>query len=351
MFGMISMNFNIKLLENDEEDRWEQFVTNSDLSTYCHQIGWKHVIEDTYGHKSFYLFAESDIDGVIGILPLFLVENFFFGKRLISLPFVPFGGICCNDIDVENALIEEAISLGNSYDVDYCEIRSLYKSKSNILGKSEYYVTSLLTLEDSAETTLKNMTRNKRKTIYKSLKNNLKVLTFSDCDNVLNDFYNIYSLNMKRIGTPQHSLQFFKNILKYLPSDVICVYDNDGLCHYSALVIFFKDRMIDYTSSAFKESRNKYVTDFGVWNLILKAHELNYKYFDFGRSVIDSSNLESKRRWGATTIELNYFYPISTKLDFNKLNPSNYGQIASFWSKLPSSINNKLGPIIRSFIV
>ena len=83
------MNFEIKQFSQKYEKKWDEFVINNNESTYCHQIGWKNVIEETYRLNSCYLLAENDVGAVVGILPMFIVKDIFFGKRMISLPFVP----------------------------------------------------------------------------------------------------------------------------------------------------------------------------------------------------------------------------------------------------------------------
>jgi FemAB-related protein (PEP-CTERM system-associated) len=346
------MNFEIRQLSGKDEKKWDEFVMTNNNTTFYHQIGWKKVVEETYKHKPYYLFAESETGEVVGILPIFLIKDMFFGKRLVSVPFAPYGGVCCETDEVENALINEAINIGKNLGVGYCEQRYLSDGMFiNNYPKTKFYVTSILELEGAPENTLQKMTRNKRKTIYKSQRKNLKMI-FSDErkeNQLFYDFYEIYTKNMKRLGTPHHSDFFFRNILRYTNSDVACVYMNDKCC-YGAIVLFFKDTLIDFMSSALIEYRNYYVTDFGIWNLILKAHESNCRYIDFGRSIKDSENWEFKRRWGAETIHLNYCYPLSEKLNPSKLQPSKYGKFAKMWSKLPGKVTKVIGPRVRRYI-
>jgi FemAB-related protein (PEP-CTERM system-associated) len=345
------MNFEIKHLSEKDEKKWDEFVMKSDSTTFYHQIGWKKVVEETYSHTPYYLFAENNVGEVVGVLPMFLIKDIFFGKRLVSVPFAPYGGVCCENDDVGNTLVNEAINIGTSLGVSYCEFRNFKKQEFlNKYAKTKFYVTSILELGETPENSLQKMTRNKRKTIYKSQKNNLKIKFYNEDDQRFYDFYEIYTKNMKRLGTPHHGEKFFRNILKYTNSDIACVYMKDKCC-YGAVVAFFKDTIIDFMSSALIEYRKYYVTDFGIWNLILKAHELNYKYIDFGRSIKDSENWEFKRRWGAETIPLNYCYPLSEKLNPSKLQPSKYGKFAKVWSKLPLIVANRLGPTVRKYIV
>ncbi len=345
------MNFEIKQLSTNDEQKWDEFIVNNKNSTFYHQIGWKKVVEETYGYKPYYLFAESEVGDVVGVLPMFLIKDIFFGKRMVSVPFAPYGGVCCGIDDVDNALINEAINIGKRLSVGYCELRhSSYDFFLNKYSKVDFYVTSILELGDTPENTIQKLARNKRKTIYKSQRNDLTTKFYSVDNKIFGDFYMTYIKNMKRLGTPPQGEKFFRNILEYTNSDIVCVYKEDRCC-YGAIILFFKDTLIDYMSSALNEYRKYYVTDFGVWAMISKAHELDYKNIDFGRSIKDSQNLEFKRRWGAETISLNYFYPLSEKLNISKLQPSNYGVFAKIWSKLPLKVTTVIGPRVRKNIV
>ena len=63
-------------------------------------------MEKTYNHKPLYLIAKEN--GVIkGVLPLFLMRSVIFGKKLVSDPFAPYGGVCADSETVEKALIDE----------------------------------------------------------------------------------------------------------------------------------------------------------------------------------------------------------------------------------------------------
>lgn len=63
-------------------------------------------MEKTYNHKPLYLIAKEN--GVIkGVLPLFLMRSVIFGKKLVSVPFAPYGGVCADSETVEKALIDE----------------------------------------------------------------------------------------------------------------------------------------------------------------------------------------------------------------------------------------------------
>ena len=94
-------------LQEEEEKAWDSYVYNSNNSTFYHQIGWRNVVEKTYKHKPRYLIAKEEGE-MKGVLPLFLMRSMFFGKKLVSVPFAPYGGVCADNETVKNALVKEA---------------------------------------------------------------------------------------------------------------------------------------------------------------------------------------------------------------------------------------------------
>ena len=93
-------------LEREEEKAWDEYVWNSYSSTFYHQIGWRNVVEKTYKHKPIYLIAKENGE-LRGVLPLFLIKSIFFGKKLVSVPFAPYGGICADNEAIEKRLLKK----------------------------------------------------------------------------------------------------------------------------------------------------------------------------------------------------------------------------------------------------
>ena len=88
------------------------------------------------------------------------------------------------------------------------------------------------------------------------------------------------------------------------------------------------------------------------WGLIGSATDNGFNTFDFGRSTVGEGTYRFKKQWGAKPALLNWqdynhsglIEPLETGA--SKLRPL----IASAWSKLPASITNALGPLLRRYI-
>lgn len=340
----------IKNYSDQVRHKWDEYVFAKQGSTFCHLIGWKNVIEKTFGHRSLYYYAESD-GKVCGILPLFLIKSILFGKFIVSIPFAVYGGICADNEDVEKLLYEKAIEIARSQQVDYLELRNIERNGNN-LPQSELYVTFFQELYENPDKNLNIMPRETRRLIRKANDAGLKAV-FSRND--IDSFYVIYSRSVKELGTPVFPKILFQNFLAEFPdnSNILKVNYEDKVIA-SVLVFYFKDRVMPYYGGALREYNNNKIApnNFMYWELMKYGIENGYKIFDFGRSKVDTGPYHFKRHFGMTPTPLNYKYYLVKKKELPNLNPTNskFQLMIKLWQKLPLSVANLLGPRIVKYI-
>src|SRR5262245_43244426 len=99
------------IIRNDDGDKsWDRFVERHDAATVAHLSAWGRIIERAYGHESVPLMA-LDGDDVVGVLPLVRMKSRLFGHRLVSMPFLDYGGIVTEPgRGIETALLEAALA-------------------------------------------------------------------------------------------------------------------------------------------------------------------------------------------------------------------------------------------------
>ena len=336
-------------LKRSEEKEWDAYVLKHPNSTFFHQIGWKNVVERTYKHKPVYLIARKEGE-VKGVLPLFLMRSMIFGKKLVSVPFAPYGGVCTDDKTIENALIEEARRITKELGVDYLELRNMIiKRGSDLLVKS-LQVTSVLDLDPNPDIIWKKMKRDKRRGIKKAKEANLEIIWGPKG---LRDFYEIYAKTMWYLGTPVHSIKFFENIIHEFPdnTDIITVkYKNKAIA--SIFLLFFKEVAISGWSGSLREYSRLYPNNFAYWEVLKYCCEKGYKFFDFGRSMPNSGIHKFKESFGAKTKYLYYQYYLNNRdsiPDITVANPKRQ-KFANIWKKLPLKLTIAIGPLIRKGI-
>jgi FemAB-related protein (PEP-CTERM system-associated) len=333
-------------LKKEDEEAWGDYVYKSDSSTFYHQVGWKNVVEKTYKHKPIYLIARENGD-IKGILPLFLMKSMFFGKKLVSISFAPYGGACADNETVEKALIEEAKSITQECGADYLEFRYLNENKNEPgLAINNNYVTFVLNLSQDSDIVWKKFNNKVRNAIRKALKSNLEISR----DNDLKEFYSLYTKNIRDLGTPPHSYAFFKNLLLEFPEYAKIVRVQHGSMTIAALfLVSFKDTLISGWAATDKAYQKFNQNNLLYWEVIKHGCEGDYKYFDFGRSIYNSGTFKFKKPWGAEPEQLCYQYYLCNMKnmpDTSQSNPKRQ-RFAKVWNKVPLPIANFVGSKIR----
>ena len=94
---------------------WDTYVLGAHLSSGYHLTGWRRVIEEAFGHQTYYLSVRGPGGIIQGVVPLVLLASRGFGRFLVSLPFVNYGGLIADSQEgrslLEACTIEQAKAL------------------------------------------------------------------------------------------------------------------------------------------------------------------------------------------------------------------------------------------------
>lgn len=311
---------------------WNNYIgsdSNLDI-TNCH-IGYNPslavVFEDVFGYECEYYYLIEN-DKIIGLLPGFRIHN-----RFSSIPMFSSAGIFTSKSKNKSDIYESITHQLGKY-----EIRDIVKFSKYC---NEKKVLCYLQLENNIELEWKKLSSDKRNHIRKGSKNGLNMKIGGE--ELLDDFYNIYALNMRHLGSPVIEKKFFQSLLgnyKYGEAKIfICYYDNLPVGG-SITLSYFNLLEVSWASTLIKYNRLK-PNMVVYWEMIRFAVENGFSFFSFGRSTRGSGAHEFKLRWGASELPLFFNYSERT-FDFRKLKP-----LSVLWRKLPMSITNKIGPALR----
>jgi len=329
---------------NDECGAWNEYVQKNEKSTFFHQIGWKNVVEKTFGHKPYYLFVENSI-GICGILPLFSVKSRLFGKSLISVPYAVYGGICADDEESENLLIEAAIKLAGEENVKYLELRNIDRCNHN-LPHNDVYVTFRCKVPAAIEDCLISLPPKARSNVRKAIRHGLELEMGID---KLDEFYNLYAITMKDLGTPVYPFSLITNIVDEFQDNIkIFNVKLDKKTVSCGMAFTFKDTVMGYYGGWLKEYRSYFVNNFLYLKNMEYAVENGYKFMDYGRSRKGTGIYHFKRHWGVEPQDLYYQYYLHGLKEIPQANQSNpkFDLPKKIWQKLPVSVTKWMGPKI-----
>jgi FemAB-related protein (PEP-CTERM system-associated) len=339
----------VHLLARKDEQKWDEFVNKSENATFFHQSAWKHVVEKTYHHKSVYLFTEDENGQITGILPLFFIDNLLFGKKLISLPFAPYGGICANHGSAAISLLTEAIRHLESLSANFCELRCFYEHPCPNFRCTEEYSTFIMDLRPDKQILWNKIGKKNRNMVRKSVKLGL-TYKLGEGSTALAEFYRVYTDSISALGTPAHSFDFFQEVHDQFPASIsiaIVSFREDPIA--TLFLMHFRDQVISGWGGSLPFSLSYAPNNFLYWQSLLTEQQKGCSFFDFGRSLEGTGNYHFKRHWGATERHLRYcYYPC----DLNIRPPQeSYGLGAKVWKFIPASINRLVGPMIRKYVV
>jgi len=105
-----------------EAAAWDRFVDDHPGATGYHSWAWRQVFQRAFRHHPIYLVSRR-AGAIVGVLPLVEMRSLLFGRFMVSLPFVNYGGVLATDNDVERELFEHASDIAAERRLYHIELR------------------------------------------------------------------------------------------------------------------------------------------------------------------------------------------------------------------------------------
>lgn len=331
---------------NECEKEWDAFLVNHPAHSSYHRSEWLKVLSDYSGFDVF-LFGVRVNGVIVAAVPTLLMKSILFGKSQISIPYVNYGGVLSASTEYAEVLFEGMREWMAKNDVDYIELRTTH-SKYALPVKTQKC--SMILKLPASDEALENKLSAKVRAQYKKASKFEPSISFGGVE-LLDDFYHVFSRNMRDLGTPVYSKGLFERILnKSGINAFLCVVKIDGKPVSTAFLSGYRD-MLEIPWASTLKSANKYDSNMWMYRMILtEAIRQDYTYFDFGRTTVDSNTYKFKKQWGAESVP-HYWYYILTSDTLPETNPDNpkYKLFIALWKKLPVWMANIIGPhIVRN---
>lgn len=334
----------VKPLEDGDEAGWDAFVDATPAATFFHLSGWKHVIERTFGHATYYRACYRGRE-LTGILPLTLVRTRLFGASLISNAFTVYGGPIAIDEESLAVLDRAATGLMKELNVPVLEFRAGSETRSDWHKRDDLYVTFRKALDPSPDRNMKAIPRKQRAMVRKGIQNGLR----SEIEGDIDRFYAVYAESFRNLGTPVFPRSLFRNLKQYFPGnlDIVTIVHNDSAVA-SVMNFYFRDEVLPYFGGGIHLARRLAANDFMYWEVMRRACERGYRRFDFGRSKRDTGSYAFKHNWGFEPTPLTYQFQLAPGRKIPELNPLNpkLRPLIALWKRLPIGVANRIGPRI-----
>ncbi|MFB3813636.1 MAG: FemAB family XrtA/PEP-CTERM system-associated protein [Terriglobales bacterium] len=333
----------------NERAAWDTYVESCPDASSYHRWMWREAIEQTFGHRPYYLVAGTD--GCIqGVLPLFHMRSRLFGNSLVSMPFFSYGGILASAPEAREQLLRRAAELARELKVRHVELR--YRDAAPIgWVEATPKVTMEVPLPATADELWKRLSTGMRNKIRNAKKNDLQV-EWTGAEAV-DEFYRVFSRNMRDLGSPVYPRAWFENLCRCAPNDTgFIVLRDAGQAIAAGIITKFRDTVELPWSAALQESRKKYTAVLMYWSVFEWAIEHGFRRVDLGRCTRGGGTWEFKRHWNPEEKTLHWYYWLADGAEVPALRPDNprFRLATRVWQRLPVAVANTLGPRISCSI-
>jgi CelD/BcsL family acetyltransferase involved in cellulose biosynthesis len=300
-------------LSQGQEAEWEAFVLRHPLGSIYHTNEWKRVIEEAFPHirGRFLVLRENDSGPIYGGLPIYRVNSWLLGCRLVSVPFATACNPLVASMDDWGVLVPElerecgrtrskkleihgAVSTGQF--PDSFRSRSLYRHHSLRLDPDFNALHEHFDKKSVRQKTEKA----RRAGVIIQERNDIGGMIIS---------HSLLATTRRRLSLPPMPSRFFEAMHGNLRAEhlkIFLAYQNGRpvACH---IVLTFKDEWIsEYSGSA--DGLISGVNQLLYFETIRQACAQGARKFSFGRTSIYNEGLLSyKRRWGTIEEKLTDF--------------------------------------------
>jgi FemAB-related protein (PEP-CTERM system-associated) len=326
--------------------RLEVYLTRRDRVPLSRHPAWLHILERELRHTPYCLEAVED-DQTRGFLPLAYVHSMLFGRFLVSLPYLNYGGVLADDDQTTRLLIDRAVELAQELRVRYLELRHEQPVEHPLLpARMSAKVHMRLALPANPKELWDGFDSRIRNKVRKGQKNDLTVHWGGR--ELLGEFYEVFSHNMRDLGTPVYGRGLFRGVLEQFPDRAeLCVVRQEGKALAAALLLHGWGVTEVPSASALRHHNDTGANMLMYWHLLQRACERRQAVFDFGRCTRDTTLFDFKRHWGAEPFpaEWQYHLRVGTVKDMRPDNPG-FRRLIQVWKKLPVGLTRLIGPSI-----
>jgi FemAB-related protein (PEP-CTERM system-associated) len=321
---------------------WDPFVRSQPDWTPFHLLAWRDGIGQVVGHPTVYLAARGDA-GLLGGLPLVLIKSPIFGRYLVSMPFVNYGGPL-GAPDAVRALTDEAVRIAKAERVKLLELRSRTQLPLD-LPVSHRKITVVLDMPaGSPDKLFKSFDSKLRSQVRRPQKEGITVRFGRD---QVDPFYRVFARHMRDLGTPVLSKRLFTTLADTFGDDLwvgVAWHQDQPI---AGGVGFRWGGEFEMTWASSLHAFNRLSPNMALyWAFMERACNSDVTLFNFGRCSVGAGSHRFKKQWGSRDEQLWWYQHGEGIAGTPSPDDGAYSWGPRLWKHLPVGIANVLGPPI-----
>lgn len=326
--------------------RLEAYALGEGPTPLSRHPAWVSVFQESFGHRGVVLEA-AEGGRTRGLLPVVEMRSILFGRFLVSLPYLNYGGPIADNDAIASALVDRAVEMAISARVRYLELRNVQSLAHPSLPRSSTAKVNMVRLlPATSEELWSDLSSKVRNQIRKGEKSGFTI-EWGGVEKI-DAFLAVFSRNMRDLGTPSYGRRFFASIVGHFPGRVeFCVVRSRAIPVASALLLHGPG-VTEVTSAGSLREHNPFCANMLMYRCLLeRAIARGQSLFDFGRSSPGSGTYLFKKQWGARPEATVWQYHVLNG-EISDLRPDNprFARAVRVWQRLPVWITRMAGPLI-----
>ncbi len=345
------MNEIFPLTVETGKERWNYFAQSvSVIVPFSFNPAFFDFYRDYFHWKPLYFLFYRE-DKLVGLIPLV-----YTGKAYVSLPHFSYGGLCTKQpVSDASSILQGLVGLINKsslaegfyrYNLSFeplpennilypsLFLRGLNPPGAPAISQKE---TSYIELTPTIDELWLRFSSNLRRKIRKANKSGF--IFREGGEELLKDFYSVYSRRMHQLGSPPYGKDFFSRLFHHSMKEgsaFFVAYLRSRPVGASLLLSYhgFYESAWFATTSLYHKY---YVADGLHWAMIKHAISKRGRIYSMGRSTKNSSVYVYKNHWPVKNSPL-FLYNTS-----NKPSLRNYSWLSKIWKCVPIPVANLLG--------
>jgi FemAB-related protein (PEP-CTERM system-associated) len=348
----------IEILLNPGQSAWDDYAEKNSSATFSHRFDWGESLAAAYQVPLFRLAAKrrSGDTSLTGILPLIVFAAPARDMRLISLPYTDAAGIVADDAATGTKLLIAALDLAVELGAVHVELRQAGGPifQVPITDSANPWNHSPHTFKTGLRRPLPESPAELWSLLPAKVRNQVRKARTCGCTVVIggpervDDFYAVFSENMRDLGSPVHEPEIFRMLLgkHSLRPRVIVVYL--AARPVAAAIVFTNNATLcNPWASSLRRCRPSCPNMLLYWAMLELAVEYGCRWFDFGRSSPAATTYRFKGQWGAEMQPLTW-HVFSRQP--HSWDPHSETLVDKIWKTLDLSTSRQIGPARRRWI-
>lgn len=332
----------------EDGSAWDAFVESHPAASLYHRYQWRHIIASCFGHETRYWRAVDAAGATAGVLPMVRLTSRLFGNFAVSMPYFNYGGILASSETARLALWHRARHYAENEKLGHIELREMAPA-TGLPGREEK--ASMIRRLPTDTEALDREVGAKVRSQIKQARRHAPTVAIGSTE-LLDEFYRVFAVNMRDLGTPVYSKRFFATILEQWHDRAHIVVIRAPEAVAGAFLLGYRDMLEIPWASTLRAANPMNMNMLLYWEVLSLAIEKGYGWFDFGRSSIGGGTYQFKKQWGAIPVQHYWNYWVAQGRELPQINPNNpkYRLAIDLWRRLPVAMTKLLGPPIVKYL-